>query len=60
MQEALSGFSIVGVVTIKNGFNAPIGFSSPSGGGVVVVNYLVTQSNNNITTESNDPIILQQ
>ena len=59
--QALSGFSIVGVVTIKNGFNAPIGFSIPSGGGgVVVVNYLVTQSNNNITTESNDPIILQQ
>jgi hypothetical protein len=60
MQESLSGFTIMGVVTTKNGFNAPIGFSSPSGGGGVVINYLVTQTNDNITTESNDPLILEQ
>ena len=60
MQEALSGFTIMGVVTTKNGFNAPIGFTSPSGGGGAVINYLVTELNDNITTESNDPIILEQ
>lgn len=59
MQE-LSGFTIFGQVTNTIGFNANIGFTRPNGGGVVVINYLVTQSNDNITTESNDPIILEQ
>jgi len=59
MQDA-SGFGIFGQVNNTIGFNVPIGFSKPSGGGVVVINYLVTQSNDNITTESNDPIILEQ
>lgn len=59
MQEA-SGFGIFGQVTNTIGFNVPIGFSRPSSGGVVVINYLVTQLDDNITTESNDPLILEQ
>ena len=60
MQDA-SGFGIFGQVANTIGFNVPIGFSRPSGGGgVVVINYLVTESNDNITTESNDPLILEQ
>lgn len=59
MQDA-SGFGIFGQVANKIGFNVPIGFSRPSGGGVVVINYLVTESDDNITTQSNDPIILEQ
>jgi two-component sensor histidine kinase len=59
MQDA-SGFGIFGQVTNTIGFNVPIGFSKPSGGGVVVINYLVTQLDDNITTESNDPLILEQ
>jgi hypothetical protein len=60
MQE-ISGFTIFGQVTSTIGFNANVGFTKPSGGGGgAVINYLVTQSNDNITTESNDPIILEQ
>lgn len=58
MQENMSGFGIFGQVANVVGLNVPIGFSKPNNGGLVV-NYLVTQSNNNITTESNDPIILE-
>jgi hypothetical protein len=61
MQE-LSGFTIFGQVTNTIGFNANTGFTRPSsGGGGSIPNYLVTELTfNNITTELDEPIILEQ
>jgi hypothetical protein len=43
----------------EGGSSTNFGFISNGSGGVVLVYYLVTESNDNITTESNDPIILE-
>jgi hypothetical protein len=60
MQEA-SGFSIFGQVTESVGFNANIGFVRPrGGGGVVVDNFLNTESDFDIQAENDDDIILDQ
>jgi hypothetical protein len=59
MQEPLSGFTIMGVITNKNGFNPPIGFSQ-SGGIVDTSNFLNTESELDITAENEDDIILDQ
>jgi hypothetical protein len=59
MQDA-SGFGIFGQVTNTIGFNVPIGFSKPSGGGVVVDNFLNTESDFDIQAENDDDIILDQ
>lgn len=59
MLEPLSGFTIMGVVTTKNGFDPPIGFAQ-SGGGGGASNFLNTESEFDITAENENDIILDQ
>lgn len=60
-QQEASGLTILGNVTVENGFNATIGLTRPQGSQKPKVeSFLDTENLYDITTESGDFIIIYQ